>query len=80
MSKMVKQIRINAPKEKAWEILADFVGVANWAPTIISSHLLTDANGGIGAKRTCDHISGAAIEEVVTEWGNKKGWAFSPPF
>ncbi len=68
MSKMVKQVRISAQKEKVWEILADFGGAANWAPTITSSHLLTDANGGIGARRTCDHISGAAIEEVVTEW------------
>ena len=42
--------------------------VANWAPTITSSNLLTDANGGMGARRTCDHISGAAIEEVITEW------------
>ena len=68
MSKQVKQVRINAPKEKVWEILADFGGVANWAPTITSAHLLADANGGIGATRSCDHISGAAIEEVITEW------------
>ncbi len=68
MSKMIKQVRISAQKEKVWEILGDFSGAANWAPTITSSHLLTDATGGIGARRTCDHISGAAIEEVVTEW------------
>ena len=68
MSKQVKQVRINAPKEKVWEILADFGGVANWAPTITSAHLLADVNGGIGATRSCDHISGAAIEEVITEW------------
>ncbi len=68
MSKIVKQVRISEQGEKVWEILADFSGVASWAPTITSSRLLTDANGGIGARRTCDHISGAAIEEVVTEW------------
>ncbi len=68
MTKQVKHVRIDAPKEKVWEILADFGGPANWAPTITSSNLLTDANGGIGARRTCGHISGAAIEEVITEW------------
>ncbi len=68
MAKQVKQVRINEGKEKVWEIMADYGGVANWAPTITSSNLLTDANGGIGARRTCDHISGAAIEEVIAEW------------
>ena len=68
MSKQVKQVRINESKEKVWGIMANFAGVADWAPTITSAHLLTDANGGIGARRTCDHISGAAIEEVITEW------------
>ncbi len=68
MAKQVKQVRINEGKEKVWEIMADYGGVANWAPTITSSKLLTDANGGMGARRTCDHISGAAIEEVITEW------------
>ena len=68
MAKQVKKVRINEGKEKVWEIMADYGGVANWAPTITSSNLLTDANGGMGARRTCDHISGAAIEEVITEW------------
>ncbi len=76
MSKMVKQVRISAQEEKVWDILADFSGVASWAPTITSSHLLTDANGGIGAKRTCDHISGAAIEEVVTEWEDGEYYSY----
>ena len=50
------RVRIDESKELVWDALADFGGVSKWAPTITSSRSLTEANGGVGAKRTCEHV------------------------
>lgn len=68
MPKLVRQVIINASKERVWEVLADFGGVSNWAPTILESHSTTEANGGVGAERTCRHEKMGNIEERVVAW------------
>jgi len=68
MPKLVRQVAINASKEKVWEVLADFSGVANWAPTILESRSTTEANGGVGAERTCKHVKMGNIEERIVAW------------
>ena len=39
MPQLTRQVKINAPKEKTWDILADWGAVSNWAPTITESHI-----------------------------------------
>ena len=68
MPRLVRQIAINAPKEKVWEVLADFGAVSNWAPTILESRSTTEANGGVGAERTCKHQKMGDIEERIVAW------------
>ena len=74
MPRLVRQIAINAPKEKVWEVLADFGAVSNWAPTILESRSTTEANGGVGAERTCKHQKMGDIEERIVALG---GWSQS---
>ena len=62
------QVRIDASKELVWDALADFGGVSKWAPTLTSSRSLTEANGGVGAERTCEHMKMGRLEERVTGW------------
>ena len=68
MPQLTKQVKISAPKEKTWEILADWGAVSNWAPTITESHTTTEAKRGVGSVRSCDHIQMGAIEEEVVAW------------
>ncbi len=68
MPQLTRQVKINAPKEKTWEILADWGAVSNWAPTITESHITTDAKRGVGAIRSCDHTQMGNIEEEVVAW------------
>ena len=68
MPQLTRQVKINAPKEKTWEILADWGAVSNWAPTITESHTTTDAKRGVGAIRRCDHTQMGNIEEEVVAW------------
>ncbi len=68
MTQVIRQIKINAPKEKVWEVLADFGAVANWAPTISESHSTTEATRGVGAERACEHEKMGHIEERIVSW------------
>ena len=76
MPKLVRQVTINAPKEKVWDVLADFSGAANWAPTITESRSTTEANGGVGAKRTCKHVKMGVIEERIVAWEDGRGLSY----
>ncbi len=68
MPEIRRQVKINAPKEKTWEILADWGAVSNWAPTITESHITTEAKRGVGAIRSCDHTQMGKIEEEIVAW------------
>ena len=68
MPEITRQVKINAAKEKTWEILADWGAVSNWAPTITESHTTTEAKRGVGSIRSCDHTQMGNIEEEVVAW------------
>ena len=76
MPRLVRQVAINATKEKVWEVLADFSGAANWAPTISESRSTTEANGGVGAERTCKHEKMGNIEERIVAWEDGRSLSY----
>jgi len=59
-----------------WAVLADFGGVAKWAPGMRSSRVLGDQYWGVGAHRALRHILGFRIEEVVTHWTEGVAYGF----
>ena len=65
---------INAPKEKVWEILADFSGIYKWAPLVTNSTSITADNSGLGCERTCEIQNMGSIIERVTEWNEGEGY------
>ena len=68
MPTITRQVRIDGSKEKVWEILADLGAVSNWAPTTLESHSTTEATGGLGAERACEHERMGHIEERIVAW------------
>ncbi len=76
MSLLTRRVRIDASAEKAWGVLADFGGVSKWAPTITESRSLTEANGGVGARRTCTHVKMGQLEEVIVEWEEGRRYSY----
>ena len=68
MAKLTQQVQINVPKNKVWEILADFGNVSKWAPIITQSALIGSITQGVGTERFCEVIQmGRAIDKVL-EW------------
>ena len=69
MATLIREIRINAPKEQVWDVLADFGGIQAFNPSVPNSFTTTGQNSGVGAERHCDlALAGASLEERITEW------------
>ena len=75
MSSLTRSVVIDAAKDKVWEVLADFGTVSRWAPTITDSAIVGDANEGVGAVRTCEHVKMGTLEETIVSW--TEGGAYS---
>ena len=76
MRSLTETVQINAPSGIVWEALADFGGVADWAPYMRQSHLIGEFETGIGTRRGMRHAWGFRFEELVTEWNEGDGYSF----
>jgi ligand-binding SRPBCC domain-containing protein len=76
MRALTERVEIHATKEEVWDALADFGGVADWAPYMKSYHLIGDLETGIGTRRGMRHAWGFRFEEVVTHWDEGLGYSF----
>jgi len=76
MRVLEEKVEIRAPSQAVWDVLADFGGVADWAPYMRTSHLIGEANTGVGACRGMRHAWGFRFEEQITEWNEGSGYSF----
>ena len=74
MAEVTGEIRIEAPRAKVWEIIADLGGVSVWNPVIAKSYYTSEAKEGADASRHCDFPDGGYVNERVVEW--KSGEAY----
>jgi ribosome-associated toxin RatA of RatAB toxin-antitoxin module len=69
MGVLVKEVHINASKDKVWEAIADFGGIARWSPHIHESSLTSDSGEELaaGASRECvaPGLGGAFTENLI---------------
>ncbi len=68
MTKVTGEVRINAPKEKVWSVLADLGEVSAWNPVIANSYYTSEDKEGVGAARHCDFPDGGYVKERATDW------------
>ena len=77
MTTLSSEIRIDAPKENVWRILADFGAVQNFAANVSRSYYTSDTKEGFGVTRHCDLQNPSGyVEERVTEWREGDGYTF----
>ncbi|MCH8901628.1 MAG: SRPBCC family protein [Chloroflexi bacterium] len=75
MSRFSTQVRIDASKEKVWEVLADLGGIYKWNPGVVHSHSTSDSTEGEGAMRHCDlQRKGDYLEERAFDWREGEGY------
>ena len=69
------QIRIDAPKEGVWAVLADIGGIYRWNPGVIHSYSTSENNEGNGATRHYDLYSPKGyLKERVIDWREEQGF------
>ena len=72
MTTLTRKVHIDAPKEKVWEILADFGNIYLFSPGVPKSYLTSDQQRGVGTTRHCDvsggPIQNASVEERIIGW------------
>ncbi|MCZ6725563.1 MAG: SRPBCC family protein [Thaumarchaeota archaeon] len=76
MAKISQQVRINVPKNKVWEILADFGSVSKWGPIVNQSALISSSKQGVGTERSCDIQQVGSVTEKAIEWDEGNGYTF----
>lgn len=61
------QISVNAPKQRSWQLLADYGGVDKYIEGVLNSHLTTDLKQGIGCTRHCDLPKMMTMDQYIVE-------------
>ena len=75
MTRIVVKTRVDAPRERVWDVIADLGAVSVWNPALADSHYTSAAKGGLEASRHCDFPDGGYVKENVVEW--RPGEAFT---
>ena len=79
MSKFTTQVKIDAPKHKVWEVLADIGSIYKWNPGVAHSYSTSEENKGEGATRHCDLQTTDGkrfgyLEERTVDWREGQGY------
>ena len=70
---VTSQIKIDAPVEKVWGVLADIASIYKWNPGVKASHTTGDQSQGYGTKRHCDLDDKNDLEERALAWRDGEG-------
>ena len=73
MTKITKEVHIDAGVTEVWAALADFGNIYKCGPNIVKSHLTSEQTQGLGTTRHCDiSMMNASLEERITGWEPEK--------
>lgn len=68
MTKLHHEIKINAPVEKVWKVLADLESVKFTNPLVKTVKIISPNREGVGSARHCDFTDGKFVEERITSF------------
>ena len=72
MSSFSTKIKIQAPVEHVWSVLADTGNTDCWNPGVVESYVITDQPTGLGANRYCNLGGNNFLNEEVVTWEAEK--------
>ena len=74
MTTVTSEIRIDAPRQKVWDVIADIGSVSVWNLSLSNSYYTSEAKEGLEAARHCDFPDGGYVNERVIEWKPGEGF------
>lgn len=76
MTVLENSIRIDAPVENVWSVLASLDALARYDPGITKSEILSPVREGLGSERRCDLKPGGWFKEKVADWKPNEALSF----
>ena len=74
MGSFTTSVRIDASKDRVWEVLSDLGAIYKWNPGIAHSFTTSDAARGDNAMRQCDLPDGGFLRERAFNWSEGEGF------
>jgi len=76
MTVLENSIRIAAPPERVWSVLATLDALAKYDPGVSKSEIVSPVKEGPGAARRCDLKPGGWFKERVADWRPNQALSF----
>jgi ligand-binding SRPBCC domain-containing protein len=76
MTVLENSIRIDAPPEKVWSVLASLDALDQYDPGVTKVEVVTPTREGPGAARRCDLAPGGWFKEKVADWKPNESLSF----
>lgn len=76
MTVLENSIRIDAPPEKVWSVLASLDALERYDPGVTKSEVVTPTREGPGSARRCELEPGGWFKERVTDWKPNESLSF----
>ena len=76
MTVLDNSIRIDAPPEKVWSVLASLDALDRYDPGVTKSEIVTPVREGPGSARRCDLKPGGWFKEKVADWKPNESLSF----
>ena len=74
MGSFTTSVRIEAPKERVWEVLSNLGSIYKWNQGITHSYTTSDVATGEDATRHCDLADGGFLSERAVNWSEDEGF------
>jgi ligand-binding SRPBCC domain-containing protein len=68
MTVLENSIRIEAPPDRVWDVLASLDALDKYDPGVSKAEIISASTDGIGAARRCDLAPGGWFKERVASW------------
>src|SRR5437764_1014105 len=76
MTVLENSIRIDAPPERVWSVLASLDALDRYDPGVAKSEIVTPLREGPGSARRCELKPGGWFKEKVTDWNPNTSLSF----
>ncbi len=76
MTVLENSVRINAPPEKVWSVLASLDALDQYDPGVRKSEIISSSREGPGSARRCDLTPGGWFKEKVVDWKPHESLSF----
>ena len=74
MTSVKSEIKINTPKEKVWNIIADLGGIVKFHTFVTKSHYTSEQKEDVGSSRYCYILPSMELNEKVIDWQPGKSY------